>query len=111
MADIDTAEILDRAADHIDRVGWHQGSLYDNSELAFPSCPVCALGAINVALHGEPTFPLDGADPHDVADAVLDTLGIEGLADWNDAPGRTQAEVTAALRDTAAALRTEAGRG
>lgn len=114
MADLDIPALLDKAADHIDRVGWHQGSLYDrerNSKLTLAGCPVCAIGAINVALHGEPTFTSEGPDAHDVADAVLEALGIEGLADWNDEPGRTQAEVTNALRDTAAALREEADRG
>ena len=75
MADFDIPSVLDRAADHIDRVGWHQGTLYDNSELSLANCPVCALGAINVALHGEPTFTDEGPDAHDVADAVLDQIG------------------------------------
>ncbi|MEE6264968.1 MULTISPECIES: DUF6197 family protein [Streptomyces] len=118
MADLDIPAILDRAADHIDRVGWHQGSLYDStqSDEAVIDCRVCAIGAINVALHSTPNFPdvQAEADAHDIAAAVEEFLGLssEGadLPDWNDADGRTQAEVTAALRDTADSLRTEASR-
>lgn len=116
MADIDIPAVLDRAADHIDRVGWHQGDLYnpiDWDEMAALDCRVCAIGAINVALHGTPLFSdVQGeAEANDIATKVEDFLGLgEELLGWNDEPGRTQAEVTGALRDTAAALRAEADR-
>ncbi len=107
------ADILDRAADHIDTVGWYRGSLYDGEQsLGTPlaRCRVCALGAINVAIHGSPVFPIgragEGIGAHDVA-GYVDRRRTDGaeLADWNDDVARTQAEVTAALRDTAAELR------
>jgi hypothetical protein len=104
------AAILDRAADHIDTVGWYQDLLFDGAQsFTTPEsqCRVCALGAINVALHGTPNF-VDGEEigAHDVADYVDQHRGDSlELATWNDTPGRTQAEVTAALRGTAAGLR------
>ncbi|MGW2920320.1 DUF6197 family protein [Streptomyces angustmyceticus] len=112
MADIDIPAVYERAADHIDRVGWIQGNLYDRAGgMPFNLCRVCAVGAINIALNGSPRFPSYGIDAHDVVQPLREALGCEEMADWNDAPGRTQAEVTAALRDTAAALRTEASCG
>lgn len=110
------AAILDRAADHIDAVGWWRGELYDHRQAAtrpLLQCSVCAIGAINVALHGEPTFKMrlageDVLDAHSVAAFVEQRLKVDDeIATWNDRPGRTQGEVTAALRETAAELRAQ----
>ncbi|MFJ4808551.1 DUF6197 family protein [Streptomyces longwoodensis] len=109
------ADALDAAAAHIERVGWFQGDMYDPEQARIKpltQCAVCALGAINVALHGSPQFPLHDSeewgsvDAHDLADYVT-ARRIEGfdLAAWNDEPGRTQDDVTTALRETAAELR------
>lgn len=104
------ADILDKAADHIDKVGLFQGDLYDSyadPDKPVTECRVCAIGALNVALHGTPCFPLDRHETtaHDVADYVREQInGIE-LAEWNDAEGRTQGEVTALFRQAAAGLR------
>lgn len=110
MAEV--ADVLDRAVAHIESVGWFQGDLYDfYTDPRRPSdeCRVCAIGALNVALHGTPRFPLerqpDGLDAHDVADIVKRLIDDIDLADWNDAQGRTQDEVTALLREAAAELR------
>ncbi|MET7795750.1 DUF6197 family protein [Streptomyces decoyicus] len=113
MADIDIPAVLDQAAAHIDRVGWHQGSLYDptQSDKAVIDCPVCAMGAINVALHGTPLFPnVQGeASTLEIVAVIENFLDLPGegedLPGWNDEPGRTQAGVTDALRDTADSLR------
>lgn len=107
------AAVLDRAADHIDTVGWHRFALYDDEQSVNtpPSrCRVCVLGAINVALHGTPLFALrlagTGMDTHGVAAYVERRLGSDDeMATWNDMEGRTQDEVTAMLRETAAELR------
>ncbi|KAB1146754.1 hypothetical protein F7R91_14335 [Streptomyces luteolifulvus] len=106
------ADALDRAADHIDTVGWLQGDLYDDyAQHGKPlaECRVCAMGALNMALHGTPMFPLnlqpDELTAHDVAALVEQRIAGSELADWNDSRGRTQAEVTALLRETAADLR------
>jgi hypothetical protein len=109
------ADVLDRAATHIDTVGWIQGDLYDsftNPLKPLTQCRVCAIGALNMALHGTPQFQLphdvkpDELTAHDVADAYLRSrIGGGELAEWNDTPGRAQGEVTALLRETAADLR------
>ncbi|MGW0837092.1 DUF6197 family protein [Streptomyces prunicolor] len=106
------ADILDKAADHIDTVGWFQGSLYNDftdPDKPLAACQVCALGAINMALHGTPQFPLRGHEiryeAHEVAELLKSRIGDDELAEWNDAEGRTQAEVTALMRETAAELR------
>lgn len=106
------ADILDKAANHIDAVGWFQGALYnDFADPAKPlvTCQVCAIGAINMALHGTPQFPLTvpQGEPgaHEVADLMRSRIDGAEVSEWNDAEGRTQAEVTALMRETAAELR------
>lgn len=106
------AAALDAAADHIDKVGWFQGDLYDdytNPLRPLTECRVCAIGALNVALYGTPRFPAavdrGALTAHDVADFLRSRHGGGELAEWNDAEGRTQAEVTGLLRATAAELR------
>lgn len=103
------ADILDKAADHIDTVGWHQGRLYDDAYTPLTACPVCAMGAINTALFGTPKFPLDmrraDCETYEVADLLRPRIGNAELAEWNDEEGRTQDEVTALMRETAAELR------
>jgi aryl carrier-like protein len=108
----DIADVLDRAADHIETVGWWQGALYDHEQaISTPldQCAVCAMGALNVALHGTPHFAreLQANEPtaHDVAELIEQGLDGVELADWNDRPGRTQDDVTALLRRTADELR------
>ena len=109
---IEIADALDRAADHIETVGWLQGDLYDDyTDRGQPltKCRVCAMGALNVALHGTPLFPLglqdDDLTAHEVAEYVERSLNGVELADWNDAADRTQDDVTTLLRRTAAELR------
>lgn len=103
------ADILDRAADHIDTVGWYQGRLYDDAYTPLTACPVCAMGAINTALYGTPQFPAHlrrgSYGTYEVAELLRPRIGNAELAEWNDVPERTQAEVTALMRETAAELR------
>jgi len=110
--------LLKRAADVIDKRGWHQGG-YTNDT----GC-VCTLGALRVAAAGVPddapywdvqsaALDLPGRfdDPdHDEVDraavALEDYFGRHNIlgwdvADWNDNPERTKDEVTAALRAAA----------
>lgn len=115
-----TSEILDKAADVIERNGWTQGDWYDvDARGDSRECPVCALGAINVAGGSLPDEFPDG--PRRAAALVLaDRLGVledalsYGLSntvgrDWNDVAGRTAEEVVAELRAAVASER-EAGR-
>jgi hypothetical protein len=105
------ADVLDLAAGHIDKFGWIQGDLWDvvaEREKPPSECPVCAMGALNMALHGTPRFPeVRPGDlaAHDVADYLERRLDGTELADWNDAPERTRDEVTRLFRETAAELR------
>ena len=109
------ADILDKAAEHIDRVGWIQNGLYDESQWGddFPlqACRVCAVGAINTAVYGNPRYPILETGLQAVAigaeNALKQHLALDNstIPLWNDAPGREADEVTKALRDTAAALR------
>lgn len=95
------AEILRAAAGIIDERGWTQGFLQD-SELR-----VCLVGALHLA--GGSGHPIDA--PRDSRDWVtyreacralsrhlrVSGVGTAGLVDWNDTPGRREAEVRAAL--------------
>lgn len=83
-------EVLFDAARHLEVHGWLQGIAGESRK------PCCLIGA-TVAVD-----PLGEARTE--AQAILrDHLGVRsgGLAQWNDAPGRTAAEVIAALRAAA----------
>lgn len=99
-------EVLDRAADIIDRDGWTQYCfLFGRS--------VCAVGAMRLAI-GLPAIPqCEGVLPQDVAEfgqaraELRQATGYTDITKWNDAQGRTKDEVTATMRATAATLRAQ----
>jgi hypothetical protein len=107
------AEVLERAADLLSKPGaWTQGAFVRNAcgDVTGFSCfrgrPVsfCIMGAT-----GWVCRDLDEFIDHDADDFLTEYLGTP-LDKWNDAPGRTQAEVVEALRG--AALRaSRAGEG
>jgi len=88
-------DVLDAAADYIDQHGWTQG-VFDDDE-----GHVCVREAIN---RTAPSI----LDAFRAASALMDAVG-DGATNWNDADGRTQDEVTAKLREVAAAQREAAG--
>lgn len=115
----ETADILDRAAEVIERNGWHQGDYFNRDQegagINPADCAVCTRGAINiVATGGNPVndYDVNGVAAAEALDLFLwDTFEAEGrygIAPWNDAPERTAAEVIAVLREAAAAERERA---
>jgi uncharacterized protein DUF6197 len=123
------ADILRGAARYLQLHGWRQGALYTDAEHTTdpPSLtpPACALGAIGMAAFGHRIpdhSPVDAdagwRDYQHASDALDDYLTLTGakttvpelyqdcrdgisVGDWNDAPGRTLAEVTATLNAAA----------
>ena len=92
-------DVLAAAADLIDERGWHQGDYLG------PAGEVCCLGAIRIA--SSPAQHLFVSDHLTAAKLLSTRLGLPApdavaagkqIVAWNDAPDRTQAEVTAALR-------------
>lgn len=113
------ADIYTKAADHIERVGWYQGDLYDHVQAKGTpreECRVCTIGALNVALYGKPSYPVEALrsenGAQDVESFFARRLGLAAaglsIADWNDDDDRTVAQVTTALRKVAEAARKEA---
>lgn len=100
-----TSEVLNKAADLIEERGWTQGPLGWDA-----TGPLCALGGIGAALDcrtiGDTYCMWELAETPEVA-AVADYLGVAvgpeggGVYNWNDAPGRTAAEVVEVLRAAA----------
>jgi len=86
------SDVLERAADLLEEFGWCQGKAGSKEEGEF-----CMFGALITAQD-------DVKGPHRgvyKATRCLDDLGGGNFIDWNDAPGRTKAEVVAALRAAA----------
>lgn len=119
------ADVLDKAITVIGTNSWHRGYLYDEDqywEQGTPpaNCPVCALGAINIAISGRPMLGISGTlrleDAVALADAAAIAVAVHlkvgttprALARWNDEEKRVVADVVQAFRDTAAELRAEA---
>lgn len=99
------ADVLRAAADLIEPVGaWTTGQYARNSEgrHVSPRSPRatcwCAYGAI-AKIEGRVAPSFERAEP------LVAELG--SVIHWNDAPGRTQAEVVAKLREVAAKLDAE----
>jgi hypothetical protein len=101
MADLSIAEVLTRAADLLEKPGaWTQGAFARDihghpirceSEDAASFCAIGALYSLRV-----------GSWMADSCERRLSKFKrVEMFAEWNDAPGRTQAEVVAALRAAA----------
>jgi hypothetical protein len=117
------ADTLRGAALYLERHGWTQGSYYHRipgETVAMP--PACALGAIGMALYGEPV-----SDPKSAAHALvryfvlaeyalLDYLNLPpyvdpddedgepeppGVYSWNDDPNQTATDVITAMRQAA----------
>jgi len=100
------ADVLDRAADRIERDGWWQGGYYQGSAeeiattplriaLRVTSRPCCAIAAV---MAEAPSRHMS----HLAERALERFLGVPLVTVWNDAPERTQAEVVAAIRGAAA---------
>jgi hypothetical protein len=92
MTDAERA-IIRRAADLVEQ-GWCQGA---NFKVVDEKPCYCAFQALN-----EASTRILGIDPIHYVYRHLDSVG-EGnsIVDYNDAPGRTQAEVVAMLRAVA----------
>jgi len=108
------AETLDAAADLILRRDWAQGMADTAAADADNDLPVCAGLAIQFA-QGVTRRERAQATTSDLAMSAAGKaahyfnawLGVEdfGVIGWNDAEGRTKAEVVTALREAAAAAR------
>lgn len=117
---MDAARLLELAADRIERVGWTQGMAARDADGRYVDdwSPVAAAysaaGAISASSADQPLeqrrrLRIEAAHalyrsipelaPHDRAAVV------SAVHDWQDSPGRSRAEVTAALRRAAAQLR------
>jgi hypothetical protein len=118
-APVTPAVVLRCAATYLDAHGWARGAFFEpDSDAPFPAA--CAVGAIRLAVYGS----LDAAFPDGVlsnsADFQLTTRtqrvfaahlnpcfdpeqisAIDVIGDWNDADGRTLAEVIANLIEAA----------
>lgn len=96
-------EVLLKAAELVER-GWCQGTGAKNgagrevSTTGRAAVCWCAEGALGRAAHG-----CEDHDFYAAKNALLRALPslVLSIPEWNDAPGRTQAEVVAALRAAA----------
>jgi hypothetical protein len=94
------SEVLSKAADLIEPEGaWTQGQYGAFDEEAHAYTCLCLFGAVKEA-----------GDETDAADGVwkfLQAATSNKPIDWNDQPGRTQAEVVAALRQASELAKAE----
>lgn len=111
---MDLAEIYLKAADIIRTNGHYKGAYWGRTETEVgiePSaaeCPVCTVGALCVAVAGDPVPSCDEVDPVIVNFAsrlfgrpANAEAAVVSLARWNDADDRTPADVIAAFEQAA----------
>jgi hypothetical protein len=99
---VNVKEALQRAADHIETVGWTQRQAFDRSDdRPLDACPACALGALDLACFA-PNYREGSLEAYREGVQLLrDATGAIAIPEWNDAPGRTKEEVVAAFRKAA----------
>jgi hypothetical protein len=98
---IAVADVLDDAADYIEKHGWCQNRLTDIAGR------VCAAGAIRAAL-GIAESEIPGDTYHAVRHAIYRVAPLTHevpLPSWNDAPDRTEQDVLDMFRAAAKAER------
>jgi hypothetical protein len=116
MAYVPNPGIFDKAADHIERNGLHQGYYYPEGfgRSARDDDPMCLWGAVNYVGNG---YPVPGAGyegtiadkawiwAHDFVEEH-DLINREpSIPAWSDREGRTKEEVVALLRTLAEGVR------
>jgi hypothetical protein len=118
-ADDSVRDVLLAAAQYLSEHGWNQHSFYADTHTANPAA--CTVGALSMVCYGYPAESptLNYTHPaHRTFDAALyrvecyvdatrdddddDEYDTSGVVIFNDASGRTAAEVVAMLRDAAA---------
>lgn len=114
----ETADILDEAANVIERNGWIQGDYVNQRQIEDGKgpgdCACCARGAINTAAGGSPynDYLLVAIEASNAVETWLTNSGAIGetlsLVEWNDKDGRTADDVITALRGAAQAERERA---
>lgn len=113
---VDLAPIYLQAANVI-RINGHCQNwffdLYSEGKKLRKDCRVCTVGALSLAVTGDPVPPvvLEGVLREAIADLsariyspVEDDDPVERVAAWNDARGRTPADVIAAFEAAAKAV-------
>lgn len=97
---VTTRDVLHRAADLLGEYQWLQGEWRRDDDAGYP-IGYCVAGAI---YRSSTDFGNGKSSPHFEAarDALHDNVG-RSIVSWNNAPGRTKAEVVACLREAAEA--------
>lgn len=114
-SDAQLADLIDRAANKLDDLGWTQSKLWEGSDGVEPqrysSGAVCAVGALILAAGGIEEVDEQRRDVIMARDAIETILESEwdetDLAEWNDESTREKAEVIDVFRTTARSLRPE----
>lgn len=103
------ATVLMDAVEVLRRNSHYKGGFYRrDSATPVQECPVCALGAILIAVEGVPQVPESGIWPEEAFEAakvlsrsiyspVVDSDPVERIAEWNDQLDRTPDEVMQAM--------------
>lgn len=100
-------EVLDAAADLLERDGWTQGQMYGDGRRCMVGAMLSATTGIEYTV-GASDFTEDQRNVYrEGHGAVEELLGTPTLTNWNDKPERTQEEVVQVLRDAAVKWRTK----
>lgn len=103
------AEVI-RTNGHYKGAYWGRPETGVGIEYAASECPVCAVGALSVAITGSPVPSVDEVDTVVVAFAsrmfgpVNEAAAVVRIAEWNDAEERTATDVITALENAAKAV-------
>lgn len=112
MAPVAVHDVLEDAADAIDRNGYCRHYLYSTAQaeagLPLDRCAVDILGAINLVTHGSPLYAI-GDQLAKVAEAAIAArINAPSVAAWSCYPRHGKKQAIQLLRSVAAELRAEA---
>jgi hypothetical protein len=108
------ANVIEKAAEIVEKNGLHKGYLYDEAKadegVKPAECPVDVVGAINIAVFGKPSWPSEEHPGSLLAQAAAlaleETVG-KPVPAWNDEADRVVDDVVTNLWETAELLRKE----
>lgn len=95
------SELIRAAVEHLDRVGWHQGSFFKDHEVPYQQSPCCGLGALRVQCGWYSAASVKSVHEYYIARDALNAVVYRDWVTYQDAPGRRWTEVRAKMLEAA----------
>lgn len=102
------ADVIDAAADHIEKVGLTKGRYFEDHGSADSRLKsrCCTMGAIQIVTgYAQSPGDVSWDVVSSIGEGLAELLSVDCIPDWNDKPSQRKGRVVAALRKAAAKAR------